>query len=253
MIFQIFKKRKTVSVGNASVPDGMRIYAIGDIHGRIDLLQQLQQLIVEDAATLEPCVDKVVVYLGDYVDRGMNSKGVIDVLINSPLNGFESTHLKGNHEEQFLEFLENPDIGNGWMKIGGNATIHSYGVNIPSSLSRDDFDHLQADFINALPKSHIDFLNKLELTREIGDYLFVHAGINPYEPLQNQTSEDFLWIRGEFLEAEIEYGVVVVHGHSYTGEPAVKNNRICVDTGAYASNKLTCVVLEDTSHRFLST
>jgi serine/threonine protein phosphatase 1 len=93
----------------------------------------------------------------------------------------------------------------------------------------------------------------LELTREIGDYLFVHAGINPYEPLQNQTSEDFLWIRGEFLEAEIEYGVVVVHGHSYTGEPAVKNNRICVDTGAYASNKLTCVVLEDTSHRFLST
>lgn len=253
LIQRIFEKRERVTVANACIPENTRVYVVGDIHGRADLLRRMHQLILNDAAKVTPDVNKVVVYLGDYVDRGMHSKDVIDFLLNNQLNGFKPVYLKGNHEEQFLEFLDDASAGEGWLEIGGNATVHSYGVRIQKSMSPGFLEHLQSELLNALPKSHLDFLSRLELTLEMGNYLLVHAGINPYEPLKRQTPEDLLWIRSEFLESESNYGVVIVHGHSVTDAPEVRDNRIGIDTGAYASNNLTCLVLEGSTKRFLST
>jgi len=238
----------------ASVPEGYRVYAIGDIHGRADLLQTLHDMIIDDATTASQNVKKILIYLGDYVDRGLESKEVIDALLNGSLPDFETVYLKGNHEEQFLDFMEDSSVGPDWFKIGGEGTVYSYGVRIPGDVTpemRSEFIH--GELQTAVPKSHLDFLSRLELTKEIGDYLFVHAGINPGRPLDKQVPEDLLWIRDEFLDSEVNFGKIVVHGHSITNDLEILDNRIGIDTGAYITDKLTCLVLEGSSKRFLST
>ncbi|MCH8997742.1 MAG: serine/threonine protein phosphatase [Proteobacteria bacterium] len=237
-----------------SVPDGLRVYAIGDIHGRADLLAQLHRQIEEDAATAPDRVTKTVVYLGDYVDRGLDSKGVIDLILSSPLAGFDTVCLKGNHEDALLRFLQDISVGPDWLAIGGSATILSYGVRIPEGLSSAQrLEHVWKNLRAHMPQKHLEFLSKLDLMYRIGDYVFVHAGIMPGTPLDRQAPEDLMWIREEFLRSKQEHGAIVVHGHSPRDRPDIQNHRIGIDTGAFATNILTCLVLEGTTKRFLST
>lgn len=238
----------------ARLPEGRRVYAVGDIHGRADLLRELHRLIEADLPEAGAVERRVAVYLGDYVDRGFESPDVIDLLLSDPLPRFEQVYLKGNHDELFLDFLEDVTVGPDWFALGGNATVYSYGVRIPDSIPPSErFGHIQSALQASVPQAHIEFLSCLELAWEIGDYLFVHAGIRPEKSLDRQTPEDLLWIRDEFLTSHADHGKIVVHGHSVTDEPDIQINRIGIDTGAFATNNLTCLVLEGSSMRFLST
>ena len=239
---------------DAFVPSGQRIYAIGDIHGRADLLVQLHRQILDDAANAPVGTKKTIVYLGDYVDRGLDSKGVIDRFLTTPLADFETIHLKGNHEDVLLCFLEDISIGPDWFAIGGDATVLSYGVRIPAGLSSAQrFEYVWKDFRARIPPEHVSFLSGLQLMHQIGDYVFVHAGIKPGVPLEQQSPNDLIWIRGEFLRSKQDHEKVVIHGHRPTERPDIQNHRIGIDTGAFATNVLTCIVLEGATQRFLST
>ncbi|MGF1639320.1 MAG: metallophosphoesterase [Rhodospirillales bacterium] len=246
------EKRQRLTVATASVPDGVRVYAVGDLHGRVDLLERLHGLIREDAAGAAPGIDKIIVYLGDYVDRGLHSRELLDLLIDRPLAGFEAVHLRGNHDQCFLDFLVNPESGAAWLSFGGDATVYSYGVSIPDRVPPDRRLLLLRDrLLESVPERHLAFLGRLEPARIIGDFLFVHAGVNPDRPLHRQTSHDLMWIREAFLESERDFGKIVVHGHSVSERPDVRDNRIGIDTGACYGNSLTCLVLEGTDKRFL--
>jgi serine/threonine protein phosphatase 1 len=234
-------------------PPGSRIYAIGDIHGRADLLRQLHRLIHEDAYRRQ-APRNVVVYLGDYVDRGDESPAVIDLLLDEPLPSFESIYIKGNHEESLLRFLEDTAVGPAWLFYGGAQTLLSYGVRPPGApMNPRELARAQRELAERLPPRHRRFMQGLALTHEEGDYFFAHAGVRPGVPLAEQTAQDLLWIRDDFLLAEQNFGKIVVHGHTITERPEVKRNRIGIDTGAFASGRLTCVVLEQSQLGFLQT
>ncbi len=225
------------------VPDDTRVYAIGDIHGRLDLLEAVEGLVLDDAAEA-PERRKVVVYLGDYVDRGPESRGVIEHLLAAPLDGFEAVHLIGNHESMMLDFLEDPSVGPGWMWNGGDATLASYGVAAPSAWTgRDRLAAARDELERALPPGHRDFLAGLALSHREGGYLFVHAGIRPGVALDQQDPTDLMWIREEFLGSTADHGVKVVHGHTIAERPVMLDNRIGIDTGAYLTGRLTCLML----------
>lgn len=235
------------------LPEGRRIYAIGDVHGRLDLLRALIAAIdteQKDAGTARP----TLVLLGDYVDRGPDSRGVVETLIEGPLPAFERVHLRGNHEASFLRFLDDIAVGPSWLYYGGAETLASYGI----AAARDEDDParlaaLQAAFAAALPESHRAFMRGLEPCRAIGGYLFVHAGVRPGVPLAGQSLDDLLWIRGEFLRSPADHGHVVVHGHTIDRKPQVRRNRIGIDTGAFATGVLTCLVLEADRYRLIQT
>jgi diadenosine tetraphosphatase ApaH/serine/threonine PP2A family protein phosphatase len=237
-----------------AVPEGHRIYAIGDIHGRADLLRQLHALIAEDAASAVENIQKTVVYLGDYVDRGLESKTVIDLVAADPPADMAAVRLKGNHEETMLYFLDDVTIGPAWFAMGGDATAYSYGVGLPKGLpQKARFDHAWHELHQRLPAAHLSFLTDLQLSYTAGDYMFVHAGVRPDVALDRQNAEDLLWIRDEFLSATTGWDKVIVHGHSASHRPQSLPQRIGVDTGAYATNVLTSLVLEGRERRFLST
>jgi serine/threonine protein phosphatase 1 len=233
------------------VPDGVRLYAVGDIHGRADLLDDLHGQIAGDAERA-PGRRRVVVYLGDYVDRGPDSQGVVEGLIERPLPGFECVQLKGNHEAFLLAFIDDAEAGDAWMMNGGESTLASYGVDTVG-YGDDALERARLAFIRALPSSHLDFFRGLALTFDAGDYLFVHAGIRPGVGLRRQKDVDLMWIRDDFLESDADFGHVVVHGHSIRPEPDIRPNRIGIDTGAHSSGRLTCLVLEAGTRRFLHT
>jgi serine/threonine protein phosphatase 1 len=246
--------RPTAAGRPARVPPGVCVYAVGDIHGRVDLLAELHRLITEDASHLTPGTEKLVVYVGDYVDRGMESRQVVDLLLERPLPGFSPVYLLGNHDAWLLSFLVDAQIGPTWLRYGGDATLHSYGVSV--GLQRDDariFDKLQGELRERVPRRHVDFLQNLELSYGAGDFLFVHAGVRPTLPLDRQTAEDLLLIREPFLSWRRDLDKVVVHGHTVGADPIVRNNRIGIDTGACWTGCLTCLVLEEGEYRFLST
>jgi serine/threonine protein phosphatase 1 len=234
------------------VPPGSCVYAIGDIHGRADLLEVLHRKICEDAASRR-AKRRVVVYLGDYIDRGSGSRQVIDLLLDRPLPGFEAMHLLGNHEDSLLRFLDDTVAGPPWLFYGGEATVASYGINPAAQLpaGEDPILRMQTELRRRLPPRHLEFLKGLKLMHVEGDYLFVHAGIRPGVPLDRQKPEDLLWIRREFLTSTIDHGRVVVHGHSISTWPENRANRIGIDTGAFASDRLTCLVLEGKARSFL--
>ena len=207
-------RRSEWSPAPARAPEGERVYAIGDIHGRLDLLKMLVAAIEEDQRLLPPG-RPTVVFLGDYVDRGPDSCGIIDWLCERPLPDFERVHLRGNHEEWFEEFLTDISVGPSWLYCGGVATLASYGIR--AALGEDNparLMGLQSDLAAALPGSHRAFLRALDHYHEIGGYLFVHAGVRPGVPLAEQSLDDLLWIRDSFLHASADHGHVVVHGHS---------------------------------------
>ncbi|WP_448204214.1 metallophosphoesterase family protein [Azospirillum sp. sgz302134] len=238
---------------SASVPRGVRVYAVGDIHGRLDLLEQLLGQIERDAASAADLV-KYIVFLGDYVDRGPQSRMVIDRLAGYPPPGFGAIHLRGNHEAAMLEFLEDARSGADWIAYGGGATIASYGIVPPAEDAPvERLAEIQHQLLAALPHHHRAFLTGLRASIAIGDYLFVHAGIRPGVPLDRQSESDLLWIRREFLTSHADHGKVVVHGHTIADQPEIRANRIGIDTGAFATNRLTALVLEGTDRRFLCT
>jgi serine/threonine protein phosphatase 1 len=230
----------------ASVPDGKRVYAIGDIHGRADLLDALIGEITADIGKLS---DAQLIFLGDYVDRGEDSRGVIDRLIELRKSKSETVFLKGNHEASMLDFLEEPEDLPHWLDWGGLETLESYGVDtaLPNEL-------LARELRKNMPDEHLKFLRSLTLNHREGDYLFVHAGIRPGASLEEQTEEDMLWIRSRFHNASSAErpDFVVVHGHTPVDQPCDEGWRINVDTGACYGGSLTAVILEGTDRWFLS-
>ncbi len=253
MIARFFTRASRPDAQPARVPAGRRVYAIGDIHGCLEPLHKLHALIQEHAAK-QPPAENVVVYLGDYVDRGPDSCGVIDLLLAEPLTGFEHVYLKGNHEDSLCRFLANGLYGPQWVAYGGDATLYSYGVRPPLPQSDTaELQRIREDFAQRLPRDHVEFFEGLRLAHFEGDYAFVHAGVRPGVAFDRQVPEDLLWIRDEFLRSDVDFGKIVVHGHSITEVPTTRRNRIGIDTGAFASGRLTCLVLEDTSRAFLMT
>lgn len=234
------------------IPLGRRIYCIGDIHGREDLLLKLATLMTEDTAGY--LGKKQVVFLGDYIDRGMHSKQVLDTLTdNGFLPGFEKIFLKGNHEHTLLEFLYNDSsVLKDWWRFGAQTFFYSYGLVIPGIPSESSYAKLRAELKAALPIAHLHFLQQLKPSFTLGDYFFAHAGIKPGIDLRHQHSKDLYWIRDEFLASSQMHEKVVVHGHTITPEPTVLPNRIGIDTGAYASGKLTCLILENGTQRIIN-
>ncbi len=235
----------------AHPPIGTRVYAVGDIHGRLDLLDAIHRRILADCEQGVPS-RQVVVYVGDYVDRGPESLEVIDRLLEQPLAGFEAVHLKGNHEDLMLEFLEKGTRGEVWMRNGADKTLESYGLEVPL-WAQPDLVQMQLELSERLPAAHLRFLHDLRLTHREGDYLFVHAGVRPGVALDQQADEDVIWIRDLFLNSEADFGARVVHGHTIAPDPVFKRNRIGIDTGAYRTNRLSCVVLEGDTVRVLQT
>jgi serine/threonine protein phosphatase 1 len=234
-------------------PEGARVYAVGDIHGRVDLLRRMHEMIVSDIRANGPA-RPVVVYLGDYVDRGDRSREVLDLLLHEPVREAERVHLRGNHEDFMLTFLADPGVGELWLRNGGDATLYSYGVGMPNTPDRDQrYRTMRDDLDGRLPRDHRAFLQTLPLYHVEGDYAFVHAGIRPGRALEDQVPDDALWIRSEFLDSRADHGCCVVHGHTITPEVEVKPNRIGIDTGAYYSGRLTCLVLDGENRTFLQT
>jgi serine/threonine protein phosphatase 1 len=238
----------------AATPPGTRIYAVGDIHGRLDLLLRLQQLIAADAGRSN-AQRRVLVYIGDYIDRGPNSAGVLDRLLDEPLPGFETVHLLGNHEDTLLQFPDDVSVGPSWLAYGGVQTLASYRIDAsPGSWSDGrELQRLQEEVRRRVPRRHVEFMRALPLMHIEGGYLFVHAGLRPGVPLERQERDDLLWIREEFLDSAEDHGKVVVHGHTIAERPESLANRIGIDTGAFHTARLTCVVLDGTSRAFLHT
>jgi serine/threonine protein phosphatase 1 len=235
----------------SSIPDGMRLYAIGDIHGRLDLLRSLMQMIEAHEATL-PQADTLLVFLGDYIDRGPDSRGVVDFLINRIPGKFETCFLRGNHEDMMMGVFESVNIFDVWALNGGMATARSYGIEFdPHGASANDIKFMIKHLDVAVPGAHRKFFDGLRLRLEIGDYFFVHAGVRPGVPLGLQHESDCMFIRSDFLNHRGDFGKIIVHGHTPVEEPQVLPNRIALDTGAFFSGRLTALCLEGTTRKFL--
>jgi len=213
------------------------------------LLDLLHEQIERDAQGSGS--EKHVVYLGDYIDRGPDSKGVIDRVMNRVPQGFRAHYIKGNHDAALLDFLEDPESYRGWRSFGAGDTLISYGVRPPLFDAVEQMVAARDLLKKALPPEHLAFFHELELKVTLGDYLFVHAGVRPGVSLDGQIEEDLLWIREDFLSSTLSHGKVVVHGHTPLSSPARTHNRISVDTGAYATGILSCAVLEGETCRFL--
>ena len=231
------------------LPDGRRLYAIGDIHGRADLLSKMIQLIVEDL-TRSPSPKALTVFLGDYIDRGPDSFGVLELLTAGVLPTDVVT-LRGNHELMLLDFLSEATTGLIWRQNGGLETLHSYGLDVTDLRAGQNLVNLANEFRQKLPVAHLAFIHNTTSWYTFGDYFFSHAGVRPGVPLEQQRERDLLWIRAEFLNSKAYHGKVVVHGHTPVMEPQVEDNRINIDTGAYISGRLTCLVLERSKQRFI--
>lgn len=244
------KKPKSASLSDTG---GRLAYAVGDVHGRLDVLEPLLHDIAQDAAATRPAQRPLLIFLGDYVDRGPASKGVVDLVLR--LQGdsfFETLALKGNHEEALLQFLDDPAFGATWMEHGGGTTLVSYGVQPPAT--RTDVEawvKVRDAFDAALPATHRQFYGALKLMAEVGDYAFVHAGVRPGVPLAEQAERDLLWIRHEFLQDRGPHGKVIVHGHTPAEEAQLLRHRIGVDTGAYATGVLSAIRLYGTEQRLM--
>ncbi|MES3083441.1 metallophosphoesterase family protein [Sphingomonas faeni] len=226
-----------------STDSGDRIYAIGDIHGRYDLLQMLIARIGEHSASLPPARSLYVVLIGDVVDRGPQSAEVLMMLYGLQRQNSRVIVLLGNHEEAMLQALDgDPDALRRWLAVGGDATLASFGI-APLRGEDDPRDYMNSAR-RAIPRRLLAWLRQLPLSVQSGDYYFVHAGVRPGVALARQVREDMLWIRREFLRHERDFGAIIVHGHSITTNVDIRENRIGIDTGAYQSGILSAIYLE---------
>jgi serine/threonine protein phosphatase 1 len=227
----------------AALPRGRRIYAIGDIHGSIVQLRDLHARIAADLRA-RPVASALLIHLGDYVDKGGDSRAVLDHLIDLvPPPGLDVLNLTGNHEETMLAALSGDGAAAAdWLWGGGRATLEAWGI---------DPDSPREDWPQHFAPHHLRFLRRLHLHHQEGGYLFVHAGIRPGIALQDQSREDLLRIRHDFLGSDRDHGVVVVHGHTAGFQPVVRDNRIGLDTAAWSGGPLTCGVFEGETLGFL--
>ena len=230
------------------LPEGLRVYAVGDIHGRIDLLENLQLQICGDLAGVRPR-RSFELFLGDYVDRGSRSREVVERLASSVPVADERICLMGNHEQMLLDALSDPSAVANWIMNGGTETMLSYGVDVHRAGA--SARSAQQAFRMALPQDHQRFIEHLPRMAVLGGYAFVHAGLRPGRALSRQAEEDLLWIREPFLSSNHHFAAVVVHGHTPVPEPEIRPNRINIDTGAVFTGTLTCIVLEGRERRFL--
>jgi serine/threonine protein phosphatase 1 len=235
----------------ARIADGVRIYAIGDVHGCSSLLERLLDLIQSHVAAF-PSRRPILVFLGDYIDRGPASCQVIDRLILLQ-NHQEVIFLKGNHESYLIESLKNPTMLPRWFQYGGLETLQSYGLAPRSHFDLKEQESVASALSLALNRhGHREFFDHLKISFVCEDFYFVHAGVRPGIPLDQQSEEDLLWIRDEFLHHKGEHGKIVVHGHTPVPEAEVCTNRINIDTGAYATGRLTCLIIERDQMKFIS-
>jgi serine/threonine protein phosphatase 1 len=241
------------------------VYAVGDVHGRLDLLQAMDRLIADDVAATRPR-RATVCYLGDYVDRGPRSAEVLSYLAarsgaeppgSSPglaadAAPFARVFLKGNHEDRMLDFFDAPDVhGPPWMEHGGIEALASYGVTTGREPAGGDWNRLRDELQARIPESHLAFLRALRLAFVWRGYVFVHAGLDPRRPMENQDPRDLMWIKEPFLSSTTDWSHRVVHGHVLGPEPVFRENRIGIDTGASHYGRLTCLVVSDGSLRVL--
>ncbi len=242
-----------IDIANLPRVEATAIYAVGDIHGRIDLLDKIDRAIAADIARSRPG-RPLICYLGDYIDRGPHSAQVIDRLCALQGSGPERVFLKGNHEDRMIDFLTDP-VANGpaWMKFGGREALQSYGLTVPIIMHGSDWAALRDRLDAVLPQSHRRFLSELHLGVVWREYLLVHAGLNPERPITAQLKRDLMWIREPFLGSECDWGFKVVHGHVIEKDPVFRPNRIGIDTGAYQSGCLTCLVLDSDGERLIQT
>jgi len=254
---------------NYRPPDGMAsptgltppdtvVYAIGDIHGRHDLLETIQRGIAFDAG-MRRAQRKVIVYLGDYLSRGHDSRRAVERVLEwrpGDCGQVEIVALKGNHEDLALRFLGGElSAGRHWFDYDGRDALRHYGVQVHDDAPLDDdaMQALRARFAAAIPAPHLEFFRGLKASHREGGYHFVHAGVRPGVALAEQGEHDQMWIRTRFLESGEDHGATVIHGHSSASEPQVRHNRIGIDTGAYATGVLTCLVLDGGERAFLQT
>lgn len=240
-----------ISPTHPSLPDQLRLYVIADIHGHLDILKRLMRLIETDAAGA--AADTVgFVFLGDYIDRGPDSKNVIEYLRTLP-ERMHRVFLRGNHDNTFLNLMNGTfRRATDQFSPGIETTLASYGVS-PALATMDKLDELRQALAEKVPESHKLFFAATRHRYTCGDYYFVHAGVRPGVPLDQQTDKDHMWIREEFLNSTEPHGKIVIHGHTISEQPEVRHNRIGIDTGAFATSRLTCLVLEGSTRRFLST
>jgi serine/threonine protein phosphatase 1 len=233
-----------------AAPEDRVIWAVGDVHGCLDLLNGLIQAIAADAT--DDARPRTAVFLGDYVDRGPDSRGVVDRLIQlADAPGIDARFIRGNHEDKLLEFLDDPMVGPTWCEYGGDAALRSWGLSPPAIRHRKEgWAALAEDFRHKVTPRQLRFLEELEPSVTLGGYFFCHAGALPGVRLEDQSERDLMWIRGRFLNDDQPFERVVVHGHTPTELPHVDHRRIGVDTGAYATGVLTAVRIDGEEERF---
>ena len=230
----------------------MRVYAIGDIHGHYDLLLQMHELIKADLRA-RPCERSIEIFLGDYIDRGPNPSEVFEHLMHAEPAADERICLSGNHEKSLLRFLEDPEWLLRWSRFGGLDTLQAYGVEIEHPVDEIKCQNARPIFADNFPSAQKAFLDRLPLSVSFGDYFFVHAGVRPGVPLDRQDEQDLIWIRDDFLHSPDEHGKLIVHGHTPHHHAEIKPNRINIDTMAYDTGILTCLVLEDEAQHLMAT
>ena len=254
MLGRLFKKAIVQRpLDTARVPDGMRVYAIGDIHGRNDLLHKLLKQIESDDAARGPA-DTHIIFLGDLMDRGPDSAGVIDTAMALRDAGRKVRFLMGNHEEVFVRACRKNDtkVTRFFLRIGGEATVLSYPITRAEYITLD-MEQLSERLATLVPEAHLEFVESFEDQIVIGDYAFVHAGIRPGVPLSEQKPSDLRWIREDFVDQRGDLEKVVVYGHTIYDQVEERGSRIGIDTGAYASDKLTALALEGGERWYLQT
>jgi serine/threonine protein phosphatase 1 len=227
----------------------IRCYAVGDIHGRLDLLDSINRRVDDDLAK-RPCPRHLRIFLGDYIDRGPDSRGVIGRLIELEQEA-ETVFIKGNHETFIGEFIANPSFLRTWQSLGGLETLASYGLKTQLNPDSKQQRKLAEELRAAISPEHVRFISRLRPCYALDDLFFVHAGIRPGVPLATQKENDLLWIRNEFLLHDGLFEKLIVHGHTPTRMPEIKLNRINIDTGAYVTGQLTCLWIEGDRMGFL--
>jgi serine/threonine protein phosphatase 1 len=240
---------RTVEFKHARGPDRLRVFAIGDVHGRLDLLQKMHRSI-QAQNEKSPPFDWVIVHLGDYVDRGPDSKGVLDLLVSAQRKTHRILALAGNHDIGFLEFLATGAPDGIFAHNGGRQTALSYGVSIDFADLRSIAAGRDA-LLHAVPSGHVDFLRGLKRSMAFGDFFFCHAGIRPGVELDDQDPEDLVWIRQQFLADPRLYSKVIIHGHTPVTGIEVRPNRINLDTGAVFSGRLSAIAIDAGEKWFL--
>lgn len=254
MISKLFRTRTKATTPSApAVPPGTVVWAVGDVHGRLDLLIPLVEAIRADLQS-SGAERKMVIFLGDYIDRGPDSRGVLKLLAGlSSSEGVEWRFVKGNHEQAMLDFLDRPSSGARWCEYGGDRALKSWGLRAPEMAHRTEaWARVAADLQHKLTRDEVHFLENLELSVTVGDYFFSHAGARPGLALDRQSPEDLMWIRQTFLDSPAAFERVVVHGHTPTSQVHSDHRRIGIDTKAYESGVLTALRLDGQERSLLT-